>query len=94
MPGPHGYPPSHRNVDEPQPECCDLCGMHVPGSHLMLAEVEGLRGYYVCDLQDGCRKFRSALSYKDRRRFNAREHSSIGSSRVYPSGSDTEWDTG
>mgnify|MGYP000076406239 CR=1 FL=1 len=89
-----GYPPSPRNLDEPQPEVCDLCGLHVGGAHLLIADTEGVRGYAVCDVQTGCGIWRSAISYNDRRRYNAREHSTIGDSRIFPPGGDTEWDTG
>lgn len=81
------FPPSHWDVDEPQPEFCDLCGTYVGGQHLQITDVDGLRGMAVCDVTPGCRKFRSRHSWRDRFRQRA-HHSSIGSSRVFPAGTE------
>lgn len=86
MAGP-GYP-SHRNADEPQPEVCSLCGTIVGGSHLQLTQAEGLQGMYICDVTEGCRRFRR-LSGRDIRRLSPRPSASIGDSRVYPAGDNT-----
>ena len=85
-----GYPPTHRNLQDAQPEWCDLCGLRVGGAHLTLSDVEGLRGFQVCDVHDSCR-MRNKISYRDRRRWKAREHSVIGNSRVYPPGAAAFW---
>ncbi len=57
----------------------------------MLSDVEGLRGWYICDVE-GCRQFRSALSYSDRIRISSREYTLIGQSRVYPAGANSKFD--
>jgi hypothetical protein len=75
--------PSHRSVDEPQPEICELCGTRVPGRRLTLVETEGLRGRYICDVTPGCVRFRQ-LSGRDKRRLTPRPTGTIGESRVYP----------
>lgn len=87
---PIGYPPTYRNVDDVQPEVCDLCGVKVGAAHLMETDVEGLRGLYVCDVQPGCRKFRASLSYSDRRRMDPGPDG-IGDSRIYPAGAPPWW---
>ncbi len=81
--GMYGYPPSHRDANRPQPEICPLCGTIAPADTFLQADVEGLRGWYLCGVTEGCRHFRTAMSWKDRRRVNPREHSYIGNSRVY-----------
>jgi len=85
------YPPSHRSVDDPQPEVCDLCGLTIGGAHLQLSDVQGLRGAHVCDAHDSCR-MRSKPSYQDNNRVRGQFHS-IGSSRVYPPGAKADWNT-
>ncbi len=82
------YPPSHRNVEEPQPEVCDLCGLLVGGSHLITSTVEGLEGRRICDVTPGCRDFREAMTFNDRRRLNGKLSGTIGSSRVFEAGGD------
>lgn len=84
------YPPSHRSVDDPQPEVCDLCGLQVGGAHLVTSEVEGLAGYRICDVTPGCRRFRSAVGFRDRKR-ETPPPEGIGSSRVYEAGSQPWW---
>ena len=85
-----GFPPTHRDPEDPQPEFCDVCGLLVGGAHLMRSPVEGLRSYMVCNITPGCRKFRAAMSYHDRRQLNAREHSMIGDARVFEAGG-SDW---
>jgi hypothetical protein len=85
------YPPSHRNVDEPQPEVCDLCGLLVGGNRLITADVEGLRGRRICVVTPGCREFRSALSFRDRQRGNGRLSGTTGSSRIFEPGAEPWW---
>lgn len=80
--------PTHRSVDEPQPEICELCGTRVGGQHLLLVETEGLRGRYICDVTDGCLRFRR-LSGRDVRRLTPRPTATIGESRLYPASQDT-----
>jgi len=82
------YPPSHRSVEDPQPEVCDLCGLMVGGAHLATSEVEGLEGYRICDVTPGCRAFRSSPTFNDRRRTSGRVSGTIGSSRVFEAGGD------
>lgn len=41
--------PSHRNPEDLQPEVCELCGGLIGHVHLLETDVEGLRGYKVCD---------------------------------------------
>lgn len=86
-----GYPPSHRSVDDPQPEVCDLCGLTIGGAHLQPADVEGLRGAYVCDAHRSCR-MRSAPSYRDQVRTRPQYHS-VGNSRIFPAGAKAYWNT-
>lgn len=85
-------PPSHRNVDDPQPEVCDLCGLTIGGSHLQISDVEGLRGANVCDAHQSCR-MRSRPSYKDKLQ-NRGQYPTIGNSRVFLPGAKADWDTG
>lgn len=85
------YPPSHRQVEEPQPEVCDLCGLLVGGAHLLTAEVEGLRGARICDATPGCRDYRTALSFRDRRQAAGPLVGMLGSSRLYEPGAAPWW---
>ena len=43
------FTPSHRNQADIQPEACDLCGTMVGHRRLVRHDVEGLRGYWICD---------------------------------------------
>lgn len=52
-----GYPPSHRNVDELQPEVCDLCGLLVGGAHLTSITIGPLAGRTVCDVTNSCVRY-------------------------------------
>ena len=40
--------PSHRNLDDSQPEVCDVCGTLVARSQLTELNIEGLRGRVAC----------------------------------------------
>ncbi len=82
--------PTHRNPDEPQPEVCGVCGLHVGGAHLRDADTAGLRGVRVCDVTPGCREFGTRLSYRDRRQNNPQQHGVIGQGRVFLPGS-VDW---
>lgn len=62
--------PSHRNPNELQPEVCELCGSLVGHQHLMDVDVEGLRGYKVCDLHRFERIARVTPSLNDYRVMN------------------------
>jgi hypothetical protein len=84
------YPPSHRSVDDPQPEFCELCGLKVGGGHLKMSEVEGLEGLLICDVTPSCRIMRSAFTHHDRMREQVIEPV-IGQSRVFPPG-DENWE--
>jgi hypothetical protein len=86
------FAPTHRNPFEPQPEVCDLCGNEVGGARLVQSEIEGLRGYFICDTEM-CRQFRSSLTYQDRRRMSHREQSYIAQSRVFPAGASSKFDS-
>jgi len=85
------YPPSHRSVDEPQPEVCDLCGLQVGGAHLVTSDVEGLAGYRICDVTPGCRRFRTEQGFRDRKKASGPLPESIGSSRVFEAGAEPWW---
>jgi hypothetical protein len=63
-----GFRPSHRNPDDLQPEVCQLCGSYVGQVHLHVSDVEGLRGYRICDLHRMERQHRVRPSYNDMRR--------------------------
>lgn len=77
--------PSHRLEREPQPEVCAVCGTTVGAVHLeLVTDVQGLRGFYVCDVTPGCRRFRDNPTYHDERQVHPRPSSTIGDSRVYP----------
>ncbi len=85
------YPPSHRCVDEPQPEVCDLCGLQVPAARLALSDVEGLRGHLICDVTPGCREFRSAPSFNDKKAASGGVIGTTGNSRVHDGGAERWW---
>ena len=88
------YPPSHRNLNEPQPEVCDLCGLLVGGRHLAVSDVEGLRGARVCDVTPGCRALRNARGYRDRKREMGDLTGAIGTTggaRIYEPGAEPWW---
>jgi hypothetical protein len=61
-----GYPPSHRRP-ELQSEVCDLCGAIVGHLRLREPDVEGLRGFKVCDQHPFERRTQNAPSYNDHR---------------------------
>ncbi len=60
-----GWPPSHRNPEDLQPEVCDLCNLQVGGKHLTLILEGKLAGTSVCDVRHGCREFYRKLSGHD-----------------------------
>ena len=60
-----GYPPSHRNVDDPQPEVCEWSGIIVGGRHLLTADVEGVRGFRISDATKFLASARQRLAYRD-----------------------------
>lgn len=64
------FRPSHRNPNDLQPEVCDLCGAKVGRAHLIEPDVEGLRGYAVCDLHRFERVARVTPSLNDYKRIN------------------------
>lgn len=86
-----GYPPSHRSVDEPQPEWCALCGLRVGGRHIEIATAEGIEGQPVCDVTPSCRELRHALSGEQRR---GRSFPALGNERVFTPGASQpfEWE--
>lgn len=81
--------PSHRSEDDPQPEICALCSTKVPAHRLRQADVQGLRGFWICDVTPGCARFRASPSWRDRRQTHPRPTTTIGDSRVYPAGDNT-----
>ena len=85
------YPPSHRNVEEPQPEVCDLCGLQVPAARLMVSDVEGLRGFRICDITPGCQQFRSSPTFNDRKALGGGVFGTTGSGRVFDGGAERWW---
>lgn len=89
----YGYPPSHRNVDEPQPEVCDVSGAIVPGSDLITSDVEGLRGARVSSSTPFLAAARLRMSYRDRVRLTDRRANTIGQSRVFEAGAGVWWAT-
>jgi len=64
--------PSHRNPADLQPEVCDLCGSSVGHLHLLEADVEGLRGFKICDLHKFERRARVTPSLNDLLAMNPR----------------------
>ncbi len=58
--------PSHRVPERmEQLEVCDVCGLLVPISRLVVCDVEGLRGRVVCDVHRIERRMRFAPSFHD-----------------------------
>lgn len=83
-----GFPPSHWDVDKPQPEICQVCGSLVEGELLEVATVDGIRGLRVCNTTRSCR-MRHSTSWRERFREQPERSSTIGNSRVYPPGAET-----
>lgn len=81
-----GYPPSHRDTKDPQPEVCALCGSEVGAAHLAQSDVEGLRGMFICDVTPDCIAFRNAPSYKDLRTVSSPASLGGGQGRRLPGG--------
>lgn len=63
-----GVRPSRRNPNDIQSEVCDLCGSYVGHVHLVESDVEGLRGYKICDLHRMECVHRVRPSFNDMRR--------------------------
>lgn len=83
-----GFRPSHRNPDEIQPEVCDLCGNLVGHQHLLDSQVEGLRGYAICDLHRFERRARVTPSFRDIRAFSRLPSAPTAGQRLEPMGGD------
>lgn len=64
--------PTRRNPASPQPEICELCGNLVERARLVVSDVEGLRGYAICDFHPFEAKARSQPSHRDYRRYTDR----------------------
>lgn len=62
--------PTRRNKRDLQVEFCELCGMPIGHRHLMIAEVQGLRGFAVCDAHGFEARARSLPSNTDLLRVN------------------------
>jgi hypothetical protein len=85
-----GYPPTHRNRLDPQPEVCDVCGLLVGGAELRTEFIEGLEGRQVCYIHP----WRHKLTYEDIRQMHPGVPiMKIGHSRVYEPGSEPWWYT-
>lgn len=64
--------PSHRDPDEPAPEVCEVTGVLVNRSSLVVSEVRGLRGRAVSGLTPFLRRARSTPGYHDYREWGQR----------------------
>lgn len=88
-----GYPPSHRKVDELQPEVCDTCGLLVGGAHLLRVDDGPLSGRTVCDVTDDCRRIHSQVPQSWLRDKQGHEDWHTDS-RYYDTGAPSWWDPG
>ncbi len=86
-----GYPPSHQDLSDPQPEVCDLCGLLVGGRHLRLQNIDGLRGWRICQYHP----YRDKPTFRDIERMfpGVPGPKYVGQGRVYEPGSETWWET-
>lgn len=50
-----GYPPTHRSVNDPQPEICDVCGTKVSALQMQEVQWGKFAGLMVCDTTSDCR---------------------------------------
>lgn len=66
------FRPSHRDPDQFQTEVCELCGALVERSALMEVDIEGLRGYAICNKHPHEAKTRNKPSYRDYRKIGPR----------------------
>lgn len=81
------FRPSHRNPETmDQLEVCDLCGLLVPHSRMVEADVEGLRGYKICDAHGWERKARFRPSFNDVRAFDVGPYAPEAGVRTEPIG--------
>lgn len=79
--------PSHRNPDlMVQTEVCSLCGSLVEHTRLVDADVEGLRGFVVCDVHPFEAKARFAMSYRDYQRLDPGVDAPDAGARLEPIG--------
>lgn len=87
--GNYGYPPSHRDHTAPQPEVCDICGVAVAGHQLITANIDGIRGYRICDIHE---PWRNAVTRRDVVRMNpgVPGPKMVGQGRIYEPG-DSHW---
>ena len=87
MPGKYtGWPPTDRNPREPQVEACDLCSLDVGAVHLAYCDVDGLRGYMICDVNPDCRQFRANIPFQQMLRETPTPYS-LGQGRRLPGSS-------
>lgn len=70
----HGTRPNRRNPRDLQIEVCDLCGGLIGHDHLSEPDVEGLRGYKICDSHQFERKAMANPSYLDYKMLNPPPH--------------------
>ncbi len=83
--GVKGYPPSHRDLDELQPEVCYICGAYMGAQRMKLSHIEGIEGLPICDLHEW-RDMPTILIHQEQ---TPEILHGIGGVRVYPPGADT-----
>jgi hypothetical protein len=81
-----GFLPSRRNVNDIQPECCELCGGMVGHRHLVVADVEGLRGFKICDIHPVERRLRVTPGREDIRAATQLPYAPEAGQRLEPTG--------
>ncbi len=81
-----GYPPSHRGLDEVQPESCYVCGLYLGAQRMKPSHIEGIEGLMVCDQHE----WRDKPTLLIHRQPNP-DLTGIGQSRVYPPGDSLWW---
>mgnify|MGYP001585151097 CR=1 FL=1 len=85
-----GYPPEPCDSMEPQQELCDLCSSLVGAMHLQQSDVDGLRGYWICDTNPDCASFRSNVPFQQVVRTNPTPQG-FGNGRRLPGSSTPLW---
>lgn len=78
--------PSHRNPNDLQPEVCELCGMLIGHEHLVDADVEGLRGFRICDSHQFERRARVTPSWRDIQAMSTPPEAPDAGQRLPPTG--------
>ena len=85
--GVKGWPPSHRDPDEVQPESCYVCGLYLGAERMKPSHIEGIEGLMVCDQHE----WRDKPTHLIHRQPIPDPMHGIGQSRVYPAGASLWW---